>query len=153
MFKQKANEVMNDKIVMLNNYINKSEVLVRILERETQFFKENQASKVVALNETKEKYIDEIEGIKTLLIADGVFLKSLPAETKSKIMEVSNALKKAAEENYREVVIAKEVNKLVLEAIYQAAAEHHSEAKGYSNSGTMYAEYKQSRPVAVSEQA
>ncbi len=140
----------NEKLGVLSTYLSKTDVLIRILEKETEFFRENQSGKAVALFETKTQYINELENAKAILASDSQFLKSLPSEVKVKITEASDKLMKVAEANHKEVNAAKEVNKLVLEAIYHGAQQNKGAMRGYGKSGYMETEMNSS-PVAISQ--
>lgn len=140
----------NEKLGVLSTYLSKTDVLIRILERETEFFRDNQTAKATALFETKEQYINELENAKAILASDSQFLRSLPSEVKVKITEANEKLMKAAEINHKEVIAAREVNKLVLEAIYYGVAQNKGIAKGYGKSGSFDAEVNAS-PVAISQ--
>ncbi|MDX1949810.1 MAG: hypothetical protein SFT90_04850 [Rickettsiales bacterium] len=147
------NKDINDKINILNSYINKSEILTRILDKETEFYRANQIEKAAELYETKEKYTIELEQLKNEILSDVNFLKTLPSDSKEKIINVSAALKKASEINYNEVLIAREVNKIVLESVYQSTLEYQSNVRGYGNNGTINAVNSLSSPIAISENA
>ncbi len=147
----KENYQIADKINHLNTYINKCEILTRILEKETDFYKNNQIEKAAELFETKDKYTNELEDIKNIILSDLDFLKNLPQDTKEKIRITSEKLKLASEINYNEILIAREVNKIVLESVYQSTIEHQSNVKGYGNNGTLNAVKSIGSPIAVSE--
>lgn len=141
-----------EKVQALKDYLVKSDGLIRILEKETEYYKENKVTRAEKLVESKQSIVSKLEEYKAKLISDVSFLKRLPADVKERIKKTTSDLGKAAEDNYREAVRAKEVNKVVLESVAKALMEAKKDSKGYSNEGDNgRADKSASSPVAINE--
>jgi rRNA maturation endonuclease Nob1 len=134
---------------LIQSFIVKSEGLQRILEKETEYFRDLKIKQAEVLIENKLSLIDEIENIKINLLLDQLALKSLPESEKLKIKEANDRLMKAAEENYNETLKAKEVNKLILEAISSAVMQSRVVEGAYGDKGSAYSNNNESMPIAV----
>ncbi len=134
---------------LINEFLNKSEGLQRILEKETEYFRDMKMKQAELLIKTKLDLVEEIETIKTSLTADPLFLKTLPDSEKKKIRTANDSLMNAAEENYHETLKAKEVNQLILEAISEAVAQHGKVDGAYGDTGSHYKNDNNTAPIAI----
>ena len=151
LFTKKAEEKTSDKLV--NEFLNKSEGLQRILEKETEYFREMKSKQAGMLIETKLNLIEEIETIKSALVANPTALKSLGESEKNKIRTSGVGLMTAAEDNYNETLKAKEVNKLILEAISEAVLQNTRVDGAYGEKGNVYKNDISNKPVAINQNA
>ena len=142
--------IQADQVQALKDYLVNSDGLIRILEKETEYYKSMKMNQAEKLVESKQSIVDKIEGYKEKLTSEVSFLKRLPSDIKTKLKDTTAALGKAADANYREAVKAKEVNKVILESVSKALMKHQSEQEAYSNEGES-AYVKNGTPVAINE--
>lgn len=125
-----------DKIQALKDFLVNGNGLIRILEKETEYYKNMKMSQAEKLIEAKQSMVSKLEDYKRKLTSDISFLKRLPADVKTRIKETNIALGKAADANYREAVKAKEVNKIILESVSKAIEKSQGESLAYSSNDT-----------------
>jgi hypothetical protein len=144
-----ADNALQSNEKLLNDFLNKSEGLQRILEKETEYFRDMKMKQAEVLIETKLNLIDELEVIKNTLTSNPAILKSIPESEKNKIKKANKSLMDAAEDNYNETLKAKEVNKLILEAISEAVNDSKRIDGAYGDKGNAYKSDGLSSAVAV----
>jgi len=127
--------MQTEQIQALKDYLVNSDGLIRILEKETEYFQEMKMNQAEKLVESKQSIIDKIEGYKSTLVQDKSFLKKLPADIKTKLKETTTALDAAAKSNFREAMKAKEVNKVILDSVSKALMQNKKDKNVYSNDG------------------
>lgn len=145
----KAQTQGQDTADLVNNFVVKSEGLTRILEKETEYFRENKVKQAEMLIETKNSLINELEEIKSILLTNPSVLETLPASEKSRLKAANMVLLKASEENFAETSKAQEVNKLILEAVSYAVNQSKMVEGAYGDKGTAY-KNNESNPITVS---
>jgi len=138
---------------LVNSFINKSEGLQRILEKETEYFRQMKIKQAEMLIETKLSLIDEIEAIKSTLVRNPNLLKNISENDKKKIRVSNDSLMQAAQSNYDETLKAKEVNKLILEAISEAVSQNNSVEGAYGKKGSAYSSSSDVSPIAIIQSA
>lgn len=153
--KVKANETainpeMNE-FDILQQYLIKVEGLTRVLKKETEYFLESKMEQAEALLAPKNKLIDEIEEYKTTLISNKEFLSSLPENQKQRIKTLNEQMIEASEENYREALKAKEVNRMIMESVSAAVEKSRASNNAYSNKGEAYSKPTEFTPMALNE--
>ena len=146
-------EVVKSKSKLLEDFISKSVGLTRILEKETEYYKEIKMKQAEMLLESKLNLIDELEEIKSGLTENSEYLKNLPESEKKKVIAANGNLIKAAEDNYNETLKAKEVNKLILEAISEAVSNSRSIEGAYGDSGSSYRSQYENTPITIIQNA
>ncbi len=124
-----------ERIQALKDYLVNGNGLIRILEKETEYYKEMKMKQAEKLVEAKVSIVAKLEEYKEKLISDASFIKRLPADVKERIKQTTVALGTAVDENYREAVKAKEVNRVVLESVSKALMQNKNQHTGYSNEG------------------
>lgn len=146
-------EVVKSKSQLLEDFISKSVGLTRILEKETEYYKEIKMKQAEMLLESKLNLIDELEEIKAGLTENSEYLKNLPEAEKKKIIAANGNLIKAAEDNYNETLKAKEVNKLILEAISEAVSNSKGVEGAYGDGGSVYRSQYENTPITIIQNA
>jgi hypothetical protein len=149
----KKEEVVKSKSKLLEDFITKSTGLTRILEKETEYFKDIKIKQAEMLLESKLNLIDELEEIKANLTLNPQYLQNLPEAEKKKIVAANANLIKAAEDNYNETLKAKEVNKLILEAISEAVANSRVIDGAYGDKGSAYRSGYENSPITLIQNA
>ncbi len=138
---------------LVRNFIMKSEGLQRILEKETEYFRQMKTKQAEMLIEAKLELISEIEEIKAGLIGNPDVIVALPASEKQRLKAANASLMAAAEDNYSETLKAKEVNKLILEAIADAVNHSKRVDGAYGDKGTAYKVNDEATPIAIIQNA
>ncbi len=133
---------------LVNNFVIKSEGLTRILEKETEYFRDRKAPQAELLMETKHNLIDELERIKFNLTQHAETLKNLPDSEKLRLREANLNLMKAADATYQETSRAQEVNRLILEAISYAVNQSKVVEGAYGDKGDLN-KNTESKPITV----
>lgn len=145
------NNEQTERIQALKDYLVNGNGLVRILEKETEYYKDMKMGQASKLVESKQSIVSKLEEYKTKLTSDISFLKRLPADVKEKIKQTTTELGKAADENYREAVKAKEVNKVILESVSKALMKAKNNTNAYSEKGEGATGKSSDSPIAINE--
>lgn len=151
LFNKRAANTDNDSngADLINEFLNKSEGLLRILEKETEYFRDMKMKQAEMLIETKLNLIQEIEELKASLIINTNALKMLPENEKKRIRLSNEILMNAAQDNYNETLKAKEVNKLILEAISEAVSTSKRIDGAYGEKGNANKSDSSASPIAI----
>ena len=153
LFSKREDIAANSSDRLVSDFILKSEGLQRILEKETEYFREMKMKQAEMLIETKLALIEELEVIKSGLISNPSVLEALADNEKNKVRAANANLMKAAEANYHETVKAKEVNKIIMEAIAEAVCHSKQIDGAYGEKGAAYKTSEAASPIAISENA
>lgn len=148
LFNKKLTSQGLDTAMLVSNFITKSEGLTRILEKETEYFKDRKVKQAEQLLETKQTLIDELESIKSSLLASPESLVNIAASEKARIKTASLNLQKAADANFNEAGKTQEVNRIILEAIAYAVNQSKAVEGAYSETGNAY-NNNNANPVSV----
>ncbi len=151
-FNRKTNEDQNSSTNLVNNFLTKSEGLQRILEKETEYFRNMKIKQAEMLVQSKIELIEHIESIKASFAANPQIVKGLAEIEKKQLRQANNNLMKAAEDNYKETMRAREINKLVLEAIAYAVTQANGIEGAYGENGNTYKQ-ESAKPISVSQNA
>jgi lipid II:glycine glycyltransferase (peptidoglycan interpeptide bridge formation enzyme) len=123
----------------LNNFLadfhSKAEKLSRILNKESEFFREMKIRRADHLLEAKTNLIEDLKELKDKIGEFKASLKSLPESEKEKIRLMEKGLTEVAEANYREALKAREVNLLIMEAISSAVNKNNQQNSAYGDNG------------------
>lgn len=147
-FNKKQSAQDNSAASLINRFVSKSEGLQRILEKETEYFKDMKIKQAEILMDSKTSLIEELSELKSSLIKDQSLLKNIPEAEKRKLRAANNNLMKAAEDNYNETLKAKEVNRIILEAISDALSQTKKVEGAYGEDGGSFDDYGSS-PITV----
>jgi hypothetical protein len=137
---------------LLEEFYVKAERLQRILEKETEYFRRMKMKRAENLFGAKENLIDDLKGLKEQISLIKDHLKSLPEEEKDKIRELEASLTSAAEQNLKEAFKAREVNKLIVEAIADAVSRQQSEMR-YGEGGNFETYSYGNSPLTINQSA
>lgn len=110
--------------------------LAQLLAEEVDLLSEMKVSKIEALQQEKLFLINALEAQRKLIDKNPQLIESIPSQDKQDLQEVVNVFNDILEENHRKLLMAKEVNHKIVEAITQVVKESTAsrsyDGKGYN---------------------
>jgi predicted GNAT family acetyltransferase len=144
-----ANLMDDDFNSLIVNFLESSELLIRVLNKETKYFRDNKIDKTEKLLEHKSRLVDELEEYKEKVMQKRFMLEDLSESLREKVKETFARLKAASEENYNEALKLKEINKIVMDAVTYAVKGNNTESLGYSKYGKLDEKNSNFDPIAL----
>ncbi len=131
--------------------------LKSLLQTENELLKKRQYEAVKGLQDRKNQLIRKLEIRKELLKRGVGYGRSLSEAEKKAFQQANDGLNTLLTENYNEALIAKEINRKVVDAVVRAVKQHENAVGGYNaggynmNSTTGRNVYKDTTSLAVNE--
>jgi hypothetical protein len=140
---------------IINIFLERSVMLTRILQKESEYIQGNQYKQAEKLIPTKFQILDELESLKGKIDKNKQALRNFPSEVKEQIRKINSQMFEAAKKNFLKATAKKEVNRVIVEAVDKAINKQRKEFDSYSNyaneTKSATAKEKASAPIAVNE--
>jgi hypothetical protein len=124
--------------------------LAQLLAEEVDLLSAMKVSKIAALQKEKIFLTNAIEAHRKMLVKHPGFSETIPSQDKHDLKEVMGVFKDILEENHRKLLLAKEVNHKIVQAITDVVKEK-TQSKVYSASGVTGAAAFESVSVTLNE--
>lgn len=108
--------------------------LAQLLAQEVDLLSEMKVGDIEALQEEKLFLVNALDAQRKLLDKNPHLLETIPSQDKHDLQEVVNVFNDILEENHRKLLMAKEVNHKVVEAITRVVRESTA-SKSYDGKG------------------
>jgi len=108
--------------------------LAQVLAEEVDLLKEMKVSKIEALQQEKIFLTNALEAQRRLIEQNPYLRETIPSQDKVDMEEIAEVFQNILEENHRKLLIAKEVNVKVVEAIRDVVRET-TQSRTYNGSG------------------
>lgn len=95
-----------------------------LLERETEYLRSMEIKEVARLQEEKQKLTKLMETYQRLISARPELLRSLDADSREELAELSDQFSRALAENMRRTAVARAVNQRVVQAMMEVVTEN-----------------------------
>jgi hypothetical protein len=122
--------------------------LAQLLAEEVDLLSEMKVSKIEALQQEKIFITNALEAQRKLLDRHPGFSESIPSKDKSDLQDVVNVFQDILEENHRKLLLAKEVNHKIVQAITEVVKEN-TQARSYNGSGVTGGNYYTTMSVTL----
>lgn len=109
--------------------------LAQLLAEEVDLLNEMQVSKIEALQNEKLYLVNILDAQRKLIDKHPHLLETIPSQDKSDLKEVVDVFSDILEENHRKLLLAKEINHKIVQAITSVVKEN-SLSKVYDDKGT-----------------
>lgn len=131
---------MTDKTIDWNNnpVLDISRLVARLtalLQEETTMLRNMKIADIEKLQAEKSEIADALQSAQRHLSLQPGILKKLPEQEKKKFESLSMAMAQAIADNYKELTVAREVNKKIVELIARAVTHNCKKINGYNNNG------------------
>ncbi len=109
--------------------------LAQLLAQEVDLLAEMKMSKIEALQQEKLFLISALDAQRKLVAKNPHGMETIPSQDKKDLQEVVDVFNEILEENHRKLLIAKEVNHKIVQAITDVVKDH-TVSKVYDGRGT-----------------
>ena len=137
---------------IINQFLEKSVMFSRILDKEAEYFEAGQFDQVEKLSDNKSKILSELETLKYQIDANSEAIKALPEDIKKGLKEVNERMLSSSKNNLIKASVARETNKVVIDAINHAVNKNKQEFSSYAKFGEGNDKSKNdSGPIAINQ--
>ncbi len=110
----------------INNLIELTAKLAQVLAKETELMEQMRIRDLEPLQKEKTQLLEVLERQKKILLNHPYILEEITDEEAEDLAEIVNIFQIVAEENYNRLLLAREVNMKVVEAISEVVSEAKS---------------------------
>ena len=111
--------------------------LTDILSSEVKMIKEMKLSQIHTLQEEKIKLLSIVENFKETITENPDILTTIDPNTKTELKRVNDKFEKLVDEDGKQLIKAKKVHQIVMEAIKKVLDNKQKESMGYNQEGVI----------------
>ncbi len=109
--------------------------LKTLMQQETEYLKKLDMAAVKSLNDTKLRLVKKLELQKALIARNPSLLEDLSIDQKQQLATVHEGFETVIRENFHETLKAREINRVVVEAVSLEYNKYEQRATAYGNDG------------------
>lgn len=129
-----AKPVAAQPVLKVQDIITLTARLAQLLAEEVDLLGEMKVSKIEALQQEKLFLVSALDAQRKLIEKNPQLTETIPSQDKSDLQEVVNVFNDILEENHRKLLMAKEVNHKIVQAITQVVKENTA-SRSYDDKG------------------